>query len=104
MAKKGKVGAVSPDKINHCIRTINTALEESKTFTDSANETVNAFGEDGGHKAAIRLVAKLKRQETAVAQEFLRAVEMYAEAAGIYDQIDLLDPMPNVSGQAVVAH
>lgn len=101
---KGKVGAVSPDKINHCIRTINTAIEDAKQYTDSSNETVKAFGEDGGNKAAIRLVAKLRRMETAVAQEFLRAVEVYAEAAGIYDQIDLLDPMPKVSGQGVVAH
>lgn len=88
---KGNQDGLPNDKINHVINTINEAIASAKDFTDSSNETVKAFGEDGGDKSAIRFVAKLKRMEPAKAQAFLRSIDHYAHAAGIFDQMDFFE-------------
>lgn len=88
---KGQQAGVSNDKIKHIVTTIETARSHAKDYTDSANEAVKAFGEDGGHKAAIRNVAKFKRMAP---DEFLalwRAMEHYADVCGLFDQADMFE-------------
>lgn len=88
---KGQVGGISQDKVNHIVNTINEAVASAKDFTDSSNESVKAFGEDGGNAAAIRFVAKLKRMDSTKAQALLNDINTYADMAGVFDQMDMFD-------------
>lgn len=103
-AKKGKQG-ISPEKIQHVRRVLDDTKTQAKVFTDTANETVSAFGEDGGHKAAIKNAVKLSRLEP---DEFLahwRALEEYCDALGLFDQQDMLEETPRrYAGQSAAVN
>lgn len=88
---KGQVGGISQDKVLHITRTINEAVANAKDYTDSANESVKAFGEDGGNAAAVRFVARLLRMDSLKAQTLLNDINTYADMAGIFDQGDFFD-------------
>lgn len=92
--KKGNQGGISNDKIRHVHRVIEDSRASAKTFTDGSNETVNAFGDDGGHKGAIRSAAKLSRLEPKDFADFWRNLEHYCDVLGLFDQEDMIDPLP----------
>ena len=94
MAKKGKQGSVTPDQIRHCKSILDKAKDECKDINDSANETVEAFSNSGGHKTALKNAVKFSRLEP---DEFLahwRALEHYCDVLGPFDQQDMLETTP----------
>lgn len=93
MTKKGKQG-VSPEKIRHVRRVLDDTKAQAKVFTDTANETVSAFGDDGGHTTAIKNAVKLSRLEPAEFLAHWRALEHYCDVLGLFDQQDMLDETP----------
>ena len=88
---KGNQGGVSNVKIKHIAETIETARVNSKDYMDSANETVKAFGEDGGDKAAIRMATKLSRMEPQDFAAYWRNLEHYCDVLGLFSQPDMFE-------------
>ena len=88
---KGNQGGVTNEKIKHIASTLETARAHAKDYTDSANDAVKAFGEDGGDKAAIRNAVKLSRMEPQDFLAFWRNLEHYCDVLGLFDQKDLFE-------------
>lgn len=88
---KGNQGGVTNDKIKHIASTIETARAHAKDYMDSANESVKAFGEDGGDKAAIRMATKLSRMEPQDFAAYWRNLEHYFDVLGLFDQRDMFE-------------
>ena len=90
-AVKGNQGGVTNEKIKHIASTLESARQNAKDYTDSANDAVKAFGEDGGDKAAIRNAVKLARMEPQDFLAFWRNLEQYCDVLGLFDQKDLFE-------------
>lgn len=94
MTIKGKTGAVPVEKIRHVARVLEETRESAKMYSESATDTMKDFGETGGHKAAMRNAVKLARMDPAAFMDLWRAMESYCDALGLFDQPDMLDPLP----------
>jgi hypothetical protein len=88
---KGNQGGVSNEKIKHIASTLESARANAKDYTDSANDAVKAFADEGGDKAAIRNAVKLSRMEPQDFLAFWRNLEHYCDVLGLFDQPDMFD-------------
>jgi hypothetical protein len=68
--------------------------------TDSASAVGNimqGFQEQGGNNQAFKLATKLAAMEELKAQDFLRSLHIYLTEFGVYEQLDMLDEVPNIT-------
>lgn len=88
--KKGS-GGINPDHVKQALRDLNSNDTDMQELRGDRSGIMKLFEDRGGHKGALRLVAKLKRMEATAVDEFLRCFESYCHIAGLLDQTNLLD-------------
>ena len=90
--KKLGSGSVDADKLRNFSDQILAAEERKADEAGEASELYKSLKAEGYDVKALRFVLRMKKMESAKAQDLWRAIESYAHALGLFDQADMITP------------
>lgn len=92
MAKDAKLmgdGSVPREKVAAALKAYGDQKEEMDSVRGEMGAEMKAFEDAGGDKKALKLAHQLGKKDKGEAQAFLRALEFYADVAGVFEQTDI---------------
>jgi uncharacterized protein (UPF0335 family) len=95
--KKASSGGIDADKLRTYAEQIIAAEDRKAEEGAEATEYYKSLKAEGYDTKALRFVLRLKKMESAKAQDLWRAIEGYAHALGLFDQADLITPAKAVA-------
>jgi hypothetical protein len=90
-AERAKYGGMTKAQIEAARSAIETQKAKAATASGDLSAKLELFEKGGGHKKGMKWAAALASMEPAEAADLWRAVEGYARALGVFDQIDMFE-------------
>lgn len=85
---------IPQDAVVKAARHINSYKADMDKARGELGQIYKQFEEDGGHKKAFKDALKMQNMEPISAQEYWRSLNQYMKDLGIFDQMDMFDPVP----------
>ena len=96
----GTTLGISAKVLKHHAKEIGSLKQTTDDATMAHAQAWKDAEEAGVHKAALKFVLKLKKQDAAKATDFQNHFDFYAEVLGLNDQLDMLAQETEREGQA----
>ena len=94
-SRQASTGGLSDAKLKKFADNIGSTKADLDKARGEHGQLFKQFEDAGGNKGALKMAMKLKTMEPAKAQQHWRDLMRYLGVLGVWDQWELLDPVPD---------